>query len=370
VLNLGNEYSHNFEFSSEGDTLTKSNKIYKCKSFHSSEMGKNNKTSTFELMQAKRNNFVDNPQDQTVYLEYDFEHYPMFSKKMNGSLYKTHDGGQSRDQLPKDSKKRIMQYRQNSTKNLSYTMNKVQTKRLTHRGANRLDRLNASAESLKNLKHFQNVANNFLIDNTNSQVSPSKKARSNDRNHEKEAFMQKKIEKKREEDGLKSVFSKSCAHQKKVLPSYHEALMELKMKSKKNNSSSRGRKKIMKLNATSKIPHQATVCNSNTSRKTPLHNTKLGNANIRQSKKLLNKELHKITKFQQINIRKKNITKLKNKQLDSQITTNLMKMMKQIHNQVPKAGIHYRARTTEIGNPIHIKRQISKRVIHSLTLGP
>lgn len=313
-------------------------------------------------MQAKRNNLIDNPQDQTVYLEYDFEHYPMFSKKVNGSLYQTHDGKRSRDQLPKDSKKRIMQYRQNSTKNLNQKMNILQTKRLTHRGAKKLERLNASVESFKNFKHFQNTENNFLIDSTNDQPFLPKKSKSNERKHDKQNFMGQKIEQKRDENVLKSVFTKSCANPQKALPSYHEALMELKLKSKKNNSSSRGRKKMMKLNATSKIPHQATVCNSNTSRKTPIRNTKLGNAHIRASKRMLNKELSKITKYQQINIRKKNITKLKNKQLDSQITSNLMKMMKQMHSQVPKAGVHYRARTTEIGNPIHIKRQISKRV--------
>lgn len=89
---------------------------------------------------------------------------------------------------------------------------------------------------------------------------------------------------------IDSVFSKSYGPtNSNLMSNYQTALNELKMKWKKsNNTSSRGRKSGIKLNPNVKIQnHQATVWNSNTSRKTPIHNTKfvkLNQLKIKNSK--------------------------------------------------------------------------------------
>ena len=81
---------------------------------------------------------------------------------------------------------------------------------------------------------------------------------------------------------IDSVFSKSYGPTNtNAVASYQAALNELKLKWKKsNNSSSRGRKSGIRLNPQTKIQnHQATTCNSNTSRKTPIHNSKFTQIN-------------------------------------------------------------------------------------------
>lgn len=94
-----------------------------------------------------------------------------------------------------------------------------------------------------------------------------------------------------------------------------------------------------------------------------MHNTKFGNTkNIRQSKKLLHGELSKIAQIKPGNIKKKKINEGNPKALDPNMTHNIMKMIKKMHKAAPRPGVHYRARTTEIGNSRYIKRQPSKRV--------
>jgi len=48
--------------------------------------------------------------------------------------------------------------------------------------------------------------------------------------------------------------------------------------------------------------------------------------------------------------------------VDSHTTSNIIKMIKGMQKNMPRPGIHYRARTTEIGNSRHYKRNTSKRV--------
>lgn len=44
------------------------------------------------------------------------------------------------------------------------------------------------------------------------------------------------------------------------------------------------------------------------------------------------------------------------------INTNIIKNINKKHKNMPKAGIHYRAKTTEIGVNRNSKRQIPKKV--------
>jgi len=155
--------------------------------------------------------------DQTVYLEPDFEQYQMYQKKPNKSLYKTHDGMHSRDKLPrKESKNRLMQYRQSSTKNLNQTMNRVQSKRLTQRGKKLLNKLNASAESFKNLDALRQQ---FMIDASSSQLSPSRRYKgSKERSSDgmKPTFIPVKISSKKDpQPATDATYTKSYAAQKK-----------------------------------------------------------------------------------------------------------------------------------------------------------
>jgi len=175
-------------------------------------------TDTYELMQNNKSSFVASHKgDQTVYLEPDFEQYQMYQKKPNKSLYKTHDGMHSRDKLPrKESKNRLMQYRQSSTKNLNQTMNRVQSKRLTQRGKKLLNKLNASAESFKNLDALRQQ---FMIDASSSQLSPSRRYKgSKERSSDgmKPTFIPVKISSKKDpQPATDATYTKSYAAQKK-----------------------------------------------------------------------------------------------------------------------------------------------------------
>ena len=58
------------------------------------------------------------------------------------------------------------------------------------------------------------------------------------------------------------------------------------------------------------------------------------------------------------------------KQMDINMTQSLLKLIKGKHDNIPKPGIHYRARTTEIGNPRHTKANIIRKVnISNVVLG-
>lgn len=67
-------------------------------------------------------------------------------------------------------------------------------------------------------------------------------------------------------------------------------------------------------------------------------------------------------RFANLNIRKKKIVDKKPPPLDANMTSNIIKMIRGMQKKMPKPGVHYRARTTEIGNSRHIKRQPSKKV--------
>lgn len=54
------------------------------------------------------------------------------------------------------------------------------------------------------------------------------------------------------------------------------------------------------------------------------------------------------------------------KPIDINMTQSLLKLIKGRHNNIPKAGVHYRARTTEIGNQRHIKANIIRKVNYNL----
>lgn len=320
-------------------------------------------------MQLNRSQFLTNISDEklnTKNLETEFEHYPIFTNNKQGStLYKTQDGIRSRDNLRIKEKNRMMQFRQNSAKELHNTLNKVHTKRLTHRGNKHLNVLNMSGESTKFIQDMNKTQNKVLNDKNLPYTSPKKKVKNSsdwivsNKNNKYIPIDAKQITANNKEINI--VISKSWEPSKsKFGAGYKAALHELKMQWKKNNSSSRGRKKVVKLDPTTKMPPQATVWNSNTSRKTPNNNTKFGPPPVQfQPKNFIMKENKR---FANLNIKKKKIVDKKPPPLDSNMTSNIIKMIRGMQKKMPKPGVHYRARTTEIGNSRHIKRQPSKKV--------
>ena len=310
-----------------------------------------------------RSNFLDGLQEgQLTYQETEFDNYPMFT---------TNDvNRRSRDNLKAKEKNRLMQIRQNSTKELNNTLKRVQSKRLTQRGNKRLNDLNASHKYIKNYKKILAAQNFCTTDDSLSQVSPHKRTKkSADRksgNFYTKPFTGEAMNTSKDNNlALDSVFSKSYGPSKsKIASNYKAALQKLKMQCKKtNNSSSRGRKKVVKISAVSKLQHQATVCNSNTSRKTPVQNTKFGGPpQQRQSKKALTKVFQKFAQLKQISNQNKKFPDVVQKQFDTNTTQNILELIKGMHNNIPRPGVHYRARTTEIGNARHIKRNTHKKV--------
>lgn len=117
-------------------------------------------------MQLNKSCFIDkSDQSNLGYLETDFEHYPMYPKaKVSTSIYKTQDGRRSRDNLKMKEKNRLMQFRQNSTKELSNTLKRVRSKRLTQRGNKRISDLNSSGESYKYFSNLNATQNKFKLD--------------------------------------------------------------------------------------------------------------------------------------------------------------------------------------------------------------
>lgn len=209
-----------------------------------------------------------------------FMDYPTHDKY----IYKTHDGRTGKDETKIKEKGRQMQIRQSSTRDLGTTLKRVQSKRLTQRGTKRINDLNLSKESLKWLNNYKNLSNSKqipIMKENFSNISPRlkyKKSSEKKINNSNSRYFPAEISKP-QDTGLMidSVFSKSYGPtNSNLISNYQAALNELKMKWKKsNNSSSRGRKSGIKLNPNVKIQnHQATMWNSNTSRKTPIHNTK------------------------------------------------------------------------------------------------
>lgn len=345
---IGNDYNHNLSF----DHTKKHRDI----------------NNTYDLMQLNRSQFIESmDKENTVYLDTDFDHYPMGTKPLlSNTLNKTHDGRRSRDNLKLKEKNRLMQFRQNSSKDLSRTLKRVRSKRLTQRGHQRFNDLNSSVESYKYFSNMNATKDKFMPNSSLEYVSPKKQIRKEEESKSLNKYVKYvPIDMNTSQDTqlIDSKFTKSYGPSRsKVAPGIKAALQELKMQSKKNNSSSRGRKKVVKLNPASRIPHQATVCNSNTSRKTPVHNSKFGNVKHRQSKQSLNKEFKKLNPIKPQNIRKVNFNGPPPKIFDPQATHNILKMIKGMHKNVPRPGVHYRARTTEIGSSKYVKGQPSKRV--------
>lgn len=91
---------------------------------------------TYDLMQLNKTKLLDQPvADKTVYLETDFDHYPMFANQsVNYNLYKTQDGRRSKDNLRARDKSKLLKMRQRSTKDLNSTLKRSQSKRFTSRG--------------------------------------------------------------------------------------------------------------------------------------------------------------------------------------------------------------------------------------------
>jgi hypothetical protein len=356
---IGNEYTHNFEFKNHGN-----------RSVHLKEKSKDSNMKTYDLMNMNMNKsqFLTNISDDKLninYAETYFENYPTFTNnKQKPSLLKSQDGMRSRDNLRIKEKNRAMQFRQNSVKEFSNTLKRVQSKRLTHRGNQKLNELNISTESTKFIKNLNKTQKKIWADANIVNKSPKKKVqksteRINANTNDNYIPMESKQGAGNDLE-INTVFSKSYGPPKnKFGAGYKAALHELKMQWKKNNSSSRGRKKVVKLNPASKVPPQATVWNSNTSRKTPVYNTKFCPPAQRQSKKFLVKENKR---FVNLNIRKKKIGDMKPLPPDANIKTDIIKMINIMQKKIPMARIHYRARTTEIGNSIHVKRQTSKKV--------
>jgi hypothetical protein len=275
-------------------------------------------------------------------------------------MYKTHDGRRSRDNLRNKEKNKLMQNRQSSTKDLIASLKRVASKRLTQRGHKRLTGLNASKESHKFIKNYNNVTashNKFTNKENLSFMSPKK-------NRHK-----KSVEKSYAYQNLRyiPIEMKTSAIDKSMTQDKSD-------KKYTYNSSSRGKKRVVKITATSKYPYQASMCNSNTSRKTPVHNTKFGDSKNRASKKILNPGYQKLAQLNGINMRKKlpeMMQNIININTNINANTSIIKNINKKHKNMPKAGIHYRAKTTEIGMARHIKRNIPRKVSffsHNLVL--
>ena len=144
--------------------------------------------------------------------------------------------------------------------------------------------------------------------------------------------------------------------------------IESKINKKFINSSSRGRKRVTKVaaaNGNSKLPYQSSVCNSNTSRKTTAHNSKFintssktnnskfANSKNRLSRKLLNQSCNKFNEFKQPKVTKNKLPEMMqniiNIHTNINANTNIIKTINKKHKNMPKSGIHYRTKTTDIG---------------------
>lgn len=55
------------------------------------------------------------------------------------------------------------------------------------------------------------------------------------------------------------------------------------------------------------------------------------------------------------------------KPIDINMTQSLLKLIKGRHGNIPKASVHYRAKTTEIGNQRNIKANVIRKVNNNLT---
>lgn len=183
-------------------------------------------------------------------------------------MCKTHDGRQSKENLRSQEDSKVMNIRQSSTQDLIASLKRAANKRLTSRGTKRAPGLNQNRESHKYIKNYHNISasHNKFVNNPNlSNVSPKKKSKKSlDKNYANERirYISKEILKDREDN--------------------YNADSQVDWKT--NHSSSRGRKRLAQLNANSKVPYQASLWNSNTSRKTPVNNTKFGNTKNRVSK--------------------------------------------------------------------------------------
>lgn len=128
---IGNEYTHNFEFKINGN-----------RSVHLKAKSKDSNMKTYDLMNINKSQFLTNISDDKLninYAETYFENYPTFTNnKQKPSIPKSQYGTRSRDNLKIKEKNRAMQFRQNSVKEFSNTLKRVQSKRLTHRGNQKL----------------------------------------------------------------------------------------------------------------------------------------------------------------------------------------------------------------------------------------
>ena len=144
-----------------------------------------------------------------------------------------------------------------------------------------------------------------------------------------------------------------------LLAHFHIAMIQ--KSEKKNTSSSRGKHRVVKITANPKAQyHQSSMCNSNTSRKTPLHNTKFGDSKNRASKKGLGTHYQKLGNMKLLNMRKKLPEMMQN--IISNQNSSIIKSINKKHKNMAKPGVHYRAKTTEIGVARHSKRNNRKKV--------
>ena len=169
-LIIGNEYSHKFDFNPKEN-----------KSVHLYNYSKDNSVGTYELMQMNKSHITNLPSDEkTVYLEPEFTNYPMYASKQLNNLYKTHDGRRSRDNLRMKEKSKMLQARQNSTKDLIESLKRVASKRLTHRNNKRMAGLYPSRKSHKCIKNYNNITashNKFTNKENLSFASPKKRSK-------------------------------------------------------------------------------------------------------------------------------------------------------------------------------------------------
>lgn len=135
-------------------------------------------------MQVNKSHFLDTQpaQESTVYLETEFDNYPMGLTK----IYKTHDGRRSNEnlrskELLKNSKNKFLNgVKQSSTKDLIQSLKRVASKRLTQRGHKRINNLNPDQKSYQVINNYQNVTashNKFANKENNSYVSPKKRSK-------------------------------------------------------------------------------------------------------------------------------------------------------------------------------------------------